>query len=495
MVTSGLRIGTPALATRGLQAEDFAEVGADHRHGADARTSRRARGELAERVTAIADRYPLYEHLSAPRRSVSSAAPPGAAVYGSRRPDDRSSTRSSPSRSRFVTAALLTPLAARFATRVGAVDQPARARAARRATRRCSAAWRSSPACSSRASLFLPRRPIGDRMAACSSGAALITLVGALDDRFDLPPRRQARRARSSPRRSRSLAGVEVTNITLPFVGAVNLGGAGGAAHGARARRVMNVVNFSDGVDGLAAGVCAISAIAFAIIAFDLGRDTAGHRSRRSPPAPRSASSSTTSPRRRSSWATRGANLLGLLLGCIAVEGAVKTQAVLALVFPLIVLAVPFLDTAFVVLKRLKYRRPVYEADASHFHHRMSRIGFSQRRTVLYLYGWTLLRRGVRGGAAVRPLLRSDGGDLNTGWTIVMALIGLGVLAASVYLVYVLEILKFKRLTAMRVRRVDPTATEAEIDADTEVRLETGQFDAILPEDVARADAQASSPE
>ena len=44
----------------------------------------------------------------------------------------------------------------------------------------------------------------------------------------------------------------------------------------------------------------------------------------------------------------------------------------------------------------------------------------------------------------------------------------------------------------MRVRRADPTATEAEIVADAEERLETGQFDAILPEDVARADAQAS---
>ena len=53
---------------------------------------------------------------------------------------------------------------------------------------------------------------------------------------------------------------------------------------------VMNVVNFSDGIDGLAAGVCAISAVAFAIIAFDLGRDggrRAGGDHRR---APRSAS-------------------------------------------------------------------------------------------------------------------------------------------------------------------------------------------------------------
>src|SRR3712207_2476728 len=64
-VSSGLRIGTPALATRGLQADDFAEVG---KIIATALTPdfEAQRGELAERVTAIAERYPLYEHLSAP---------------------------------------------------------------------------------------------------------------------------------------------------------------------------------------------------------------------------------------------------------------------------------------------------------------------------------------------------------------------------------------------------------------------------------------------
>jgi glycine hydroxymethyltransferase len=65
MVTSGLRIGTPALATRGLQADDFHEVGKiiarALQPGFDA-----ARGELADRVTAIVDRYPLYTQLRAP---------------------------------------------------------------------------------------------------------------------------------------------------------------------------------------------------------------------------------------------------------------------------------------------------------------------------------------------------------------------------------------------------------------------------------------------
>jgi glycine hydroxymethyltransferase len=64
MVTSGLRVGTPALATRGLQVDDFVEVG---RILATALTPAfdGARDDLAERVTAIADRYPLYAQLSA----------------------------------------------------------------------------------------------------------------------------------------------------------------------------------------------------------------------------------------------------------------------------------------------------------------------------------------------------------------------------------------------------------------------------------------------
>jgi UDP-GlcNAc:undecaprenyl-phosphate GlcNAc-1-phosphate transferase len=63
-----------------------------------------------------------------------------------------------------------------------------------------------------------------------------------------------------------------------------------------------------------------------------------------------------------------------------------------------------------------------------------------------------------------------------------MGAIGLLVLAASAYLVYVLEILKFKRLDMMRVRRLRPDASEAEIEADVHERLETGEFDAVRRE-------------
>jgi glycine hydroxymethyltransferase len=62
MVTSGLRVGAPALATRGVQVDDFHEIG---KIIATALTQKfdSSRDDLAERVTAIADRYPLYAQL------------------------------------------------------------------------------------------------------------------------------------------------------------------------------------------------------------------------------------------------------------------------------------------------------------------------------------------------------------------------------------------------------------------------------------------------
>jgi len=64
MVTSGLRVGTSALATRGLQLDDFREIG-DIIATALTPDYEAKRDELGERVSAIAERYPLYEHLSA----------------------------------------------------------------------------------------------------------------------------------------------------------------------------------------------------------------------------------------------------------------------------------------------------------------------------------------------------------------------------------------------------------------------------------------------
>jgi UDP-GlcNAc:undecaprenyl-phosphate GlcNAc-1-phosphate transferase len=164
----------------------------------------------------------------------------------------------------------------------------------------------------------------------------------------------------------------------------------------------------------------------------------------------------------------------------VIVEGSLKTNALIALIVPLVVLAVPFLDTGFVVAKRIKYRRPVYRADSNHFHHRFHRMGFSQRRTVLYLYGWTVTMAGLAVALRFVPYT-DDRGTFDAGWSLVMALCFVLALAASVYLVLVLEILKLRRLRAWQLRTADPDTTEHEIDAEVERELETGEFRALDP--------------
>ena len=288
--------------------------------------------------------------------------------------------------------------------------------------------------------------------------AGVITLVGALDDRFDLSPADQAARSGARGGDRRALRG-RGQGDRAAFIGLLHFPNAGVTNAGPILTVIglvamMNVVNFSDGVDGLAAGVCAIIAAAMAVIAFDLNRQAPGVL------AALTAGAALgflvfNFPPASSFMGDCGANLLGLLMGVITVEAAVKTTAVVSLVLPLILLAVPFLDTTFVVLKRLKYRQPIYRPDNEHFHHRMARIGFSSRRTIAYLYAWTVMLAGL--ALALRFVPYSDHkGHIHAGWARSWSRFGLIVIAASVYLVYVLEILKFRRVDAIRLRRLRP---------------------------------------
>jgi UDP-GlcNAc:undecaprenyl-phosphate GlcNAc-1-phosphate transferase len=139
---------------------------------------------------------------------------------------------------------------------------------------------------------------------------------------------------------------------------------------------------------------------------------------------------------------------------------------------------VPILDTGFVVAKRLKYGKPIYSADRWHFHHRFVNIGFSQRRTVLYMYAWTLCLAAL--ALALRFVPYSDGhGNLDTKWTLVVLGIGVLVLIASFYLVVVLEILKLRRFTGRSLRRRSAGTTDDEVDAEVAEELATGEFPVI----------------
>ncbi len=381
--------------------------------------------------------------------------------------------------------ALLTPFTMRLARAVGAVDEPRERGLSDRATPLLGGLAIFAGVLVA-ALAFLPAGygSTTEMWHGVLIAAALITFVGALDDRFDLPPL-----VKLAGQIAAAVVvvhyGVAVKSVTLPFAGTLHFPKAGPTNAGPDLTVVglvvmMNIVNLSDGVDGLAAGVCVIIAGTLAIIAFDLDRAAPGVLAALTAGAALGFLVHNFPPA-SSFMGDCGANLLGLLMGVVAVEAAVKTPVVVSFVLPLILLTVPFLDTTFVVLKRLKYRRPIYAADSEHFHHRMARIGFSRRRTIAYLYAWTLMLAGF--ALALRFVPYSDHkGQLYLGWTLVMVGLALLVAAASVYLVYVLEILKFRRLDALRLRRLRPDASPAEIESGVALDLETGEYDAIAVE-------------
>jgi UDP-GlcNAc:undecaprenyl-phosphate GlcNAc-1-phosphate transferase len=323
-------------------------------------------------------------------------------------------------------------------------------------------------------------------------GAVAIAIVGAIDDQRDLPPGVKLMGQIGAAAIAVS-GGVRVNNVTIPFLGSLQFPHEGGVLSVIWLVALMNVVNFSDGVDGLAAGVCTIDGVAFAIIAFQLHVPGAAVLAALTAGAALGFLFHNFHPA-SVFMGDSGSNLLGYLLGVAAIVGSIKTGAVVALAVPLMILAVPFLDTGFVVAKRLKYGRKPWSADANHFHHRMARIGFSQRKTVAYLYAWTLLLAGVALALRFVPYSLHNG-HYRLGWALVMAAILVIALVASIYLVFVLEILKFKRLRADELRSVDPDTSEFEIDARVKRDLETGEFDAINGSHAARERDPAPDPD
>ena len=241
--------------------------------------------------------------------------------------------------------------------------------------------------------------------------------------------------------------GMTWTNVGLPLVGNFHLGWAAYPLTVFWIAALANLVNLIDGMDSLASGIVAIAAGSFAILAASFERADAAALAAIICGASLAFLRYNFHPARVFMGDT-GALALGFLLACVAVQGVLKTAATIALAGPLLVMAVPILDTSFVIAKRLKYKRSPFAPDQNHFYHRFMRIGYSQRRTAAYLHLWALLL------AAYALLLRFEPPRPLGHWqrdnTLIALGVGIVVLAASVWMVYTLEILKSRHLQVLR---------------------------------------------
>ena len=254
--------------------------------------------------------------------------------------------------------------------------------------------------------LPLVHKSFGSEATGIFLSGTFILLLGLVDDRFDLDPiTKFAGQALAAG--ILLIYGVQI--LWLPINGITTLPtNIGQLLTILFVMVVINAINFVDGLDGLATGIvmiCAASFFAFSyLLAVINGLNRAGAPSlitavviglclgflpHNFHPA-------------QIFMGDSGAMFLGLMVSASAITltGQVDASAIteengssalLPLLLPFTVLAIPLLDFAMAILRRVKAGRSPFSADREHLHHRIMRFGLTQQRTTIVLYLWTAM--------------------------------------------------------------------------------------------------------
>jgi len=220
-------------------------------------------------------------------------------------------------------------------------------------------------------------------------GGLIISVVGFIDDLKDLPPM-----VKLAAQLLAAIVvvgfGLRIDNINIPFLYKIGLPNVFsiiltiGWIVG-----ITNAINLIDGLDGLSSGIALISCVSmlliFAlnespIIAILLITALAGALSGFLPfnfnPA-------------KTFMGDSGSNFIGYCLSVISIFGIAKTYTLVVIVAPLIVLALPVVDTIVAIIRRVikgKSIKAIMKADKGHLHHTLLKHGFTQKEAVIAMY-------------------------------------------------------------------------------------------------------------
>jgi UDP-GlcNAc:undecaprenyl-phosphate GlcNAc-1-phosphate transferase len=211
-------------------------------------------------------------------------------------------------------------------------------------------------------------------------GAAGITALGIVDDLHELRPRTKFA-GQLAVALLVALAGVRITlfvespvfSLVVTVLWMLTL---------------INALNFMDNMNGLCAGLGGIAAICFAVLAARAGQYLVACMALLITGAlagflPHNF------PRARAFLGDAGSHLVGYLLAVLAILPhfySPESPRKLAVLTPLLVLALPLADLISVVIVRTAHRKPFYVGDTNHFSHRLVRIGLSKTTAVLLLW-------------------------------------------------------------------------------------------------------------
>lgn len=229
-------------------------------------------------------------------------------------------------------------------------------------------------------------------------GGLVITVVGLLDDIYDLPAKVKLF--------FQILAalivvatGTSIQAFSWPWApgGVILLGSFSNIITIVWIIGITNAVNLMDGLDGLATGISSIAALCLMFISILNGEPTAVLLT-----AALAGSCLGFLPHNFNPatifMGDTGSTFLGFTLSVISIQGLIKSYTAITIIVAVLILGLPIFDTFFAILRRVVNGKPVMQADRGHLHHRLMDRGYSHKRTVLTLYG-------VSGGFGIAGIL------------------------------------------------------------------------------------------
>ncbi|MEL3749000.1 MraY family glycosyltransferase, partial [Staphylococcus haemolyticus] len=219
-------------------------------------------------------------------------------------------------------------------------------------------------------------------------GAIVMYLVGLIDDIYDLKPILKLI-GQIVAASIVAFYGITIDFISFPMGPTIHFGILSIPITIIWIVAITNAINLIDGLDGLASGVSAIGLITIAFIAIlqanvfiimicsVLIGSLLGFLCFNFHPA-------------KIFLGDSGALLIGFIIGFLSLLGF-KNITFISLFFPIVILAVPFIDTLFAMIRRMRNGQHIMQADKSHLHHKLLALGYSHRQTVLLIYSIAIL--------------------------------------------------------------------------------------------------------
>lgn len=278
----------------------------------------------------------------------------------------------------------MTPIAKKLAVKVGAVDIPKDERRVHKKPMPLMGGVAIYASIIVTSLIFLP---VDGTLISIIIGGTIIFISGIIDDIKGLSPKAKLI-FQIGAAIVLIFGDVKIDALTNPFTKSSNLIPLNGFAIPITIFWVVgitNTLNLIDGLDGLAAGVAMIASLSFLFVAnkFNyipvmvmssiVAGSCLGFLPYNFNPA-------------KIFMGDTGALFLGFILAALSIEGVMKSVATIAVVVPIVILGVPIFDTTFAIFRRLLNGRSIAEADKGHLHHRLLKMGFSQKKTVIILY-------------------------------------------------------------------------------------------------------------